>query len=315
MQSTLLPALRLGKARLYYMDVTPPEYGAPYIIAYVVDPGRDEPLLVFDTGPARAAEEFSEALKLLGDRKVVVYLTHIHLDHGGGVGRLASILGEQLLRVHAHPRAVRHLVDPSRLWEASRNALGEVALHYRRPDPLPESLALATYDGETHRYGGLEVRVLHTPGHASHHQSLLLRWPGGSLLFPGDSAGMVHPSVDAVAPTTPPPFRFSLYVESLRRQIRLRPGAVAYTHTGLAEAEALERHMRQVEAWKRFFEEKASRGELGSASTESLLRELEERDAETAAFAATARLISPLLYRAILLSVEGFRQYFLSYHA
>jgi hypothetical protein len=52
-----------------------------------------------------------------------ILLTHIHLDHAGGVGRLAELLPQA--RVLVHPRGVAHIVDPSILIAATQAVYGE----------------------------------------------------------------------------------------------------------------------------------------------------------------------------------------------
>ena len=307
-------SLSLGTVKLYYLDVTPDFYRIPYIVAYILDPGTPHPLIVVDPGPRNpAAEKLRAALEALGAprREVVAYATHVHIDHAGSLGSLAKQLGGSLVRVYAHPRGAPHLVDPSKLWRASRSYLGWIAEGYGAPEPLPQDTVAATSDGETHSYGAVRVTVLHTPGHASHHQSIAARVQAGGdpiVLFPGDSAGMAHPAADAVAPTTPPPFRLDMYLESLRRQIALRPSLVAYTHTGPAAPQCLERHLRQVERWRSYFQELGSRV-CSAASPEEHLERLRSRDEELDRFIAYAASKSKPLLAALLHSVDGFLDY------
>jgi glyoxylase-like metal-dependent hydrolase (beta-lactamase superfamily II) len=304
------PRLRLpGGQLLYLVDTTPDFYRIPYIVSYILDPGPGEPLVVVDSGPRRpGAERLAAVLESLGaDRRgVVVYVTHVHIDHGGAAGTLARRLGGSLLRVYAHPRGAPHLVDPEKLWRASRSFLGWIAEGYGEPEPLPEELVSATRDSEAHRYGGTTVRVLHTPGHASHHQSIVAEAGGEKILFPGDSASIAHPAVDAVAPTTPPPLRLDMYRESLRRQIAEKPSLVCYTHTGPGQPQLLERHLAQLDVWERealrLVEEK--RG--GDPGPDELLARVAAFDTDTLALLELASRESPALLEALRHSAMGF---------
>jgi glyoxylase-like metal-dependent hydrolase (beta-lactamase superfamily II) len=47
-----------------------------------------------------------------------VVVTHIHLDHAGGVGDIASMFGGA--QVVVHQKGARHLADPSRLMDGQR---------------------------------------------------------------------------------------------------------------------------------------------------------------------------------------------------
>ena len=306
--------LSIGTAKLYYLDVTPGFYGIPYIVAYVLDPGAPQPLVLVDPGPRNpAAEKLRALLEALGAprREVVAYATHVHIDHAGSLGSLAKSLGGSLARVYTHPRGAPHLVDPGKLWSASRAYLGWIAEGYGAPEPLPEETVKPTADGEAHRYGPLRVTVLHTPGHASHHQSIHVEAEGAgdpTVLFPGDSAGMAHPAADAVAPTTPPPFRLDMYLESLRRQIALHPSLVAYTHTGPAAPQCLERHLRQVERWRSYFQGLGARV-CSPSSPEEHLERLRGIDEELDRFIEYAASKSKALLAAILHSIDGFLDY------
>ncbi|HID41082.1 MAG TPA: MBL fold metallo-hydrolase, partial [Pyrodictium sp.] len=129
----------LGYSRLYVLDATPRGFGAEYIRVYIVD-GDEHAVAVVETGPASVAESVAKAVAEIADgRQVEIILTHVHIDHGGGAGRVARLLAEQGLQVAiwAHPRGAPHIADPLKLWKASNKALGETALVYGEPEPAP----------------------------------------------------------------------------------------------------------------------------------------------------------------------------------
>ncbi len=51
-----------------------------------------------------------------------VLLTHVHLDHAGGAGRLMQELPNAVAVLH--PRGAPHMIDPGRLIEGSRAVYG-----------------------------------------------------------------------------------------------------------------------------------------------------------------------------------------------
>src|SRR5579863_6935300 len=84
----------------------------------------DRPCLV-ETGTAPSAPVVRDALAALGvgpgDLATVV-VTHIHLDHAGGVGDIAAMF--PAAEIVVHERGARHLADPSRLMDSARRVYG-----------------------------------------------------------------------------------------------------------------------------------------------------------------------------------------------
>ncbi|MFP3929002.1 MAG: MBL fold metallo-hydrolase, partial [Desulfobacteraceae bacterium] len=84
---------------------------------------KKAPGFLVDAGPARAAEHLISSLRRLGlERLDYLLLTHIHLDHAGGVKRVLEEYPEA--RVICHRSALPHLVEPARLWAGSLKVLG-----------------------------------------------------------------------------------------------------------------------------------------------------------------------------------------------
>ena len=72
----------------------------------------DRPCLV-ETGTAPSAPVVRDALTSLGvgpQDLATVVVTHIHLDHAGGVGDIAGMF--PAARVVVHTKGARHLADP-----------------------------------------------------------------------------------------------------------------------------------------------------------------------------------------------------------
>ena len=156
-----------------------------------------------------------------------IILTHIHIDHAGGVG--TAIREMPKAKVLAHSLALRHLVDPTRLWEASLKTLGDLALHYGSIEPVPEDRVAAATDLMTIDLGrGLALELHLTPGHASHHLSIFDRKNG--ILIAGEAAGVCVNG--AIRMATPPPFRLDETLSSIDRLISLEPKTLCYAHFG-----------------------------------------------------------------------------------
>jgi len=240
------------------IDITPKELEMPFICSYAIVSGNE--VAIVESGPTVSARILYEKLKdlKLHDKVKYVIPTHIHLDHGGGVGSLLKLLKNA--KAYVHPRAVPHLINPDKLWELASEALGWLAEVYKKPEPTPSELLIGTTDGQRIRVGNLTLRIIHTPGHASHHQSVMLE--ESKTLFIGDSAGIYVFSENYVIPTTMPPIRLDMYVKSIDKQIAENPTRICYTHFGCVDngREALIKHKEQVLAWFKGVKEALSEG-------------------------------------------------------
>ncbi|MCE4628246.1 MAG: MBL fold metallo-hydrolase, partial [Desulfurococcales archaeon] len=81
-----------------------------------------------------------------------------------------------------------------------------------------------------------------------------------SILFTGDAAGVSVelPEGRLRIPTTPPPFKADLYLESLQKMARLNPQKIAPTHYGIDPkpgTEYLNDHILQTRAWLQTIED------------------------------------------------------------
>ncbi len=251
-----------------------PEITAGYLLM------GERPALV-ETGPAMVAGVVAEGIVNAGiapEDLGWIVLSHIHLDHGGGVGDLVRTFPNATVVVH--PFGARHLVDPERLLASSARVYGDLMdTVYGGLTPVEASRIKAVEDGEVIDLGGRRVELLHAPGHARHHIGTFDLETGA--LFAGDAAGVLLPGGNALRPATPPPdFDRDLAVRSLRAFAERKPTHLVLTHFGpisppldrLAEAE--ERMLR----WCETAEAAAAEHGPEVRHIEAALRERFERD-------------------------------------
>jgi glyoxylase-like metal-dependent hydrolase (beta-lactamase superfamily II) len=221
----------------------------------------DEPALV-ETGSQSSVPVLLAALKRLGVNRgslPTVVVTHIHLDHAGGVGDVAAAFPEAT--IYVHPKGARHLADPARLVDSAARVYGPLLDSlYGRLRPTPAERIRVLEDGATIRVSRTrELVAVDSPGHAKHHVALHDSVSG--ILFVGDAVGVRLPDAGILRPSTPPPdFDLDQALASLDCFRRRRPAALALAHYGLlanpeevlAEAEEVLRSWAEVaeRAWR-----------------------------------------------------------------
>ena len=220
------------------------------------------PCLV-ETGTANSAPRVRAALAACGlgpDDLATIVVTHIHLDHAGGVGDLARDFPSS--EVVVHERGARHLVDPTRLMASAARVYGPDLDRLFGPllaTPGQRVRALGE-QGTIDLGGGRELRSYHSPGHASHHVGLLDTLTGD--LYVGDAAGVYIPEADLVRPATPPPdFDLDAALSSLRLFTDLDPARLLFSHFGPVRhvADVLDRSVAELHRWVELVGEARSR--------------------------------------------------------
>ncbi|MEM2249428.1 MAG: MBL fold metallo-hydrolase [Conexivisphaerales archaeon] len=219
-----------------------------YIASYVL---MGEKIAIIETGPASSIQNLIRGLISLGIKPgdvSYIAVSHIHLDHSGGVGALVKHLPKA--KVIVHEKGAPHLVNPEKLWQHSQMILEELAEVYGKLEPVPADQIIAAKDGMTFEIGkGITLQVMETLGHASHHLSYYETQSNG--IFVGDAAGMYLNDMDVIVPTTPPPFRLDLALASLKKLADLGPSVLYYTHFGKAKnaTKKLHIYIDQLRLW------------------------------------------------------------------
>ena len=229
----------------------------------------DRPALV-ETGTATSAPVVVEALAGLGigpDDLATIVVTHIHLDHAGGVGDLAAAFPKA--RIVVQDTGARHLADPSRLMASARMVFGpEMDTLFGELLATPaERIDAIGAVGRIDLGAGRYLEAHHTPGHARHHLGLVDSVTGD--LYVGDAAGIYIPPVHAdpltglgpkdngapsgtLLPGTPPPdFDLDLALRSLDRFEDLAATRLLFSHYGpiVEVAETLDRAKEELRLW------------------------------------------------------------------
>lgn len=212
-----------------------------------VRPGLDASHLIIqdgraafvDTGPSSGVPQLLAALDrfdIAPEQVDYVLLTHVHLDHAGGAGLLMESLPNA--RVVVHPRGARHMIDPSKLIAGSIEVYGEDQFRelYGEIVPIAEARVLIAEDGMRVSLPGREFELIHTPGHALHHYSVIDRT--AEAIFPGDNFGISYREFDTrkgefIYPTTTPVhFDPEAMHATIHRLMSYKPQAMYLTHFG-----------------------------------------------------------------------------------
>ncbi|GAA0991036.1 MBL fold metallo-hydrolase [Acrocarpospora macrocephala] len=212
----------------------------------------DRPCLV-ETGTATSAPVVRDALASLGvgagDLATVV-VTHIHLDHAGGVGDIAGMF--PAAEIVVHEKGARHLVDPSRLMASAAMVWGDkldVLFGALAPTEAARIKALGD-TGVIDLGNGRTLASHYSPGHAKHHVGLIDSLTGD--LYVGDAAGVYMPETGDLRPATPPPdFDLETALGSIALFEALGPQRLLFSHYGPVDdvAAVLERSAEELRVW------------------------------------------------------------------
>jgi len=183
-------------------------YNRPQQVAIhlLVEGGR---AAFIDTGVPHSVPAALAALAARGltpEQVDYVIVTHVHLDHAGGAGRLLQACPNARLVVH--PRGARHMIDPSKLLAGVAEVYGaeEMARNFSGVLPVPAGRVIEAPDGFALSLNGRSLLFLDTPGHARHHFCII---DERAAAFTGDTFGLSYREFDTgrgafIFPTTTP---------------------------------------------------------------------------------------------------------------
>jgi len=218
---------------------------------------ENESTFLVDPGPKYSIETLIKALKEIGiDKLDYVLLTHIHIDHAGGTGRLLEEY--PMAKVICHPKGIKHMINPEKLWKGSLKVLGKIAESYEEIIPIPaEKISFQ----EQIPMGNSKIDVIDTPGHAAHH----LSYHFNEYLFAGEVAGLNQslPNRIYTRPATPPVFELDISLSSIDKVIALNPQIICYGHYGFRQDAdtALKTAREQFILWTEIVKEQLQQGD------------------------------------------------------
>lgn len=242
---------------------------------YVLD---EEELTLVETGPSPSVPCIREGLSELGfkleDVRYII-VTHIHLDHAGGVGLFLKDCPNA--QVVVHPKGERHLANPTRLIAGAKAVYGTNFDNLFAPVvPVPEQQLLIKGDGDTLSIGpDCTLEFMDTPGHARHHFSIYD--PVSNGIFTGDTAGVRYEALEKEGihfflPTTSPnQFDPDAMLSSISRIRERDVERVYFGHFGMTEQ--VDEAFNQVTEWLPVFVEEGKRV-LGSGKGVEVLTDV-----------------------------------------
>ncbi|MFG1530187.1 MAG: MBL fold metallo-hydrolase [Thermoplasmata archaeon] len=235
--------------------------GSPGLIASFLLPG-DDGWTLLETGPTTCKAQLLDGLAAAGVERTEVarvVVTHIHLDHAGGVGALLPELPRAT--VYVHRLGVPHLIDPTRLEASARQAWGaQMDALFGGLAPVPADRIRPLSGGERWPLRSGDLEVLATPGHARHHLAFVDH--ALAAVFTGDAAGVRLAASWRTRPAVPPPdLDLDLLYGSLDRMRPAELRQVLRSHFGpdpdgprsLMEYRSIVEEWRAV-AWEAFQE-------------------------------------------------------------
>ena len=191
----------------------------------------DSLCFLVDPGPTVFINSLKKSLDHLKIKKNdldYILLTHPHIDHAGGVGKLLNFFPKA--KIICHPKGIKHLINPKKLWEGSLRVLGKEAEFYGKIEPVPENRIKYQENIEK----GL-IKVIETLGHSPHHQSYLFK----DILFVGEACGHHYPSDEVIyiRPATPPIFEYDIYISSIQKlkSLDLIGHKICFPHWGMRD--------------------------------------------------------------------------------
>ena len=198
---------------------------------------QNNKILIVDTATNHSAKRFLKTLQNMSislESVEWIVLTHVHLDHAGGAGLLMKMCPNAQLAVH--PRGVRHMVNPEKLWASVISVYGEKEAEnqYGQLIPVDENRVVAVGEGEVIRFQNRRLQIFDAPGHANHH--IVIFDEESKSFFTGDAFGIAYPELtnengefifNSSTPTQFEPVKFDATIKKILEQ---KPKTCFLTH-------------------------------------------------------------------------------------
>ena len=247
---------------IYEIDTKP--LGQEQIVAsYLIKASGGAALI--DPGFPASSETVLSGIKEAGfdptELKWIV-LTHTHIDHAGGAGKIAQIAKKA--RIITHKRGVFYLENSGKIHGGSKMVFGdELSEELGAPVDITGERIEAVEDGESIDLGDRRLRVYGTPGHCGDH--VPLDEEETKTLFPGDTACLHYPQLGHVLipAGSPPIYLTEDIIEELHRLSQLDIKRILTPHFGAAPMEPgvfLEENLKTVKEMRGDIEKMFSEG-------------------------------------------------------
>ena len=236
---------------LYQIDVL--MEGKPgRMSCYYIDSA--DPILI-EVGPSNSFPYLVSALESLGIHNVKrSAITHLHLDHVGGIGHVVEKYKDHF--VYVHELGLKHLPNPEKLWNAVASIYTEDWLteNWGKIKPTPIDNIKSLSEGHSFNLGNKrKLESLYSPGHAKHHYTFYDT--ESKIIFMGDTLGLIYPHGDFVQPNLPPPdFNKNLLFQTLEDISKLELNSIAIAHFGIHNKpyELIDSSISNIEKWLDF---------------------------------------------------------------
>ena len=237
---------------------------------YYID--SKDPILI-EVGPSNSFPYLVSGLKSLGiDEVKRSAITHLHLDHVGGIGHAVNHYKDHF--VYIHELGLKHLPNPEKLWKAVSSIYTEEWLLNNwgiiKPTPIENIRKLK--DGFKFKLDqGRTLTSIYSPGHAKHHFTFYDNI--SKTIFMGDTLGLIYPHGDFVQPNLPPPdFNRETLIETLENIAKLELKYVAIAHFGIHKKpyELINNAISSIDQWVNFIKK------VPELSIEDAAKELKE---------------------------------------
>ena len=198
---------------------------------------QNNKVLIIDTATNHSAKRFLKTLQNMSislESVEWIVLTHVHLDHAGGAGLLMKMCPNAQLAVH--PRGVRHMVNPEKLWASVISVYGEKEAEnqYGQLIPVDENRVVAVGEGEVIRFQNRRLQIFDAPGHANHH--IVIFDEKSKSFFTGDAFGIAYPELTSedgefiFISSTPTQFEPVKFDATIKKILEQKPKSCFLTH-------------------------------------------------------------------------------------